>query len=146
DFLLQVTRRLHGDRHAVLQRMEQLVRAEALRRPRGEQQPDDVHAFCGSVSQADGSNRLFSFAAQLGSVTPWRTAVISAMIATAISGGVFEPMYSPTGPRSRAISCSDRSNSRSRKRRASLFFFEPIAPTENAADLSASINAMSSSF
>ena len=33
-----------------------------------------------------------------GSVTPWRTAVISARIATAISGGVFEPMYRPTGP------------------------------------------------
>ena len=46
-----------------------------------------------------------------------------------LSGGVFEPRYRPTGPRSRAISSSETSKPRSRSRRASLFFFEPIAPT-----------------
>ena len=44
------------------------------------------------TSQAEASKRGFGFAAQVGSDTPWRTAVISARIATAISGGVFEPM------------------------------------------------------
>ena len=68
-------------------------------------------------------------ASRFGSDTPWRTAVISARIATAISGGVLEPMYRPTGPRRRAISPSETSNSFRRRRRASLFFFEPMAPT-----------------
>ena len=67
-----------------------------------------------------------------GGVTPWRTAVISARIATAISGGVLAPIFRPTGPCSRAISSSDRSkparrcaprvvvlaSSRSRRRRS----------------------------
>src|SRR5687768_5290205 len=108
------------------QRVAQLVRAEARRRARGQQQADDIQVL---TSQADASKRRSAFAAQLGSLTPWRTAVISARIATAISGGVFEPMYRPTGPRRRAISSLDRSNSSSRSRRASLFFFEPMAPT-----------------
>jgi hypothetical protein len=63
------------------------------------------------------------------SVMPRRTAVISASIDTAISGGVRLPIGNPTGPCSRAISSSDRSNCFSRCRRASLFFYEPIAPT-----------------
>src|SRR5512132_4399714 len=109
------------------QAMAQLVGAEARRRPGGEQQPDHVQACF--TSQADASKRGWGLAAHEGSLTPWRTAVISARIATAISGGVFEPMYRPTGPRRRAISPSERSNSRSRTRRASLFFFEPMAPT-----------------
>ena len=81
------------------------------------------------TSHAEGSKRRSGFAAQDGSFTPWRTAVISARIATAISGGVLEPMYRPTGPRRRAISSAETSNSFSRSRRASLFFFEPMAPT-----------------
>src|ERR687898_2039574 len=124
---LQMPCRLHCDRNSVRQRVAQLVGTEAGRRPCGEQQPDDVQVCF--TSQAEGSKRRSGFAAQLGSVTPWRTAVISARIATAISGGVLEPMYRPTGPRRRAISSSETSNSRRRSRRASLFFFEPMAPT-----------------
>src|SRR3954470_862862 len=133
-----MARRLHGDGDAVRQGVRELVGAEAARRACGEQQPDQVAqalltfaglASAGLTSQAEGSKRRSGLAAQLGSATPWRTAVISARIATAISGGVFDPMYSPTGPRRRAISCSDKSNSRRRTRRASLFFFEPMAPT-----------------
>src|SRR5687768_12191461 len=109
------------------QQVLELVGAEARRRAGCKQQPDDVQGVL--TSHAEGSKRRSGFAAQLGSATPWRTAVISATIATAISGGVFEPMYRPTGPRRRAISSAERSNSRSRSRRASLFFFEPMAPT-----------------
>src|SRR5688572_1175563 len=127
EFHLQMTRRLHGDGNAVRQLVAQLVGAEAARRPCGEQQADDLQVCF--TSHAEGSKRRSGLAAQLGSFTPWRTAVISARIATASSGGVFEPMYSPTGPRRRAISSAERSNSRSRSRRASLFFFEPMAPT-----------------
>src|SRR6185436_16329738 len=94
---VEVTRGLHRDGNAVRQLVAQLVGAEAARRPRGEQQADDFQVCF--TSQADGSKRRSGFAAQLGSCTPWRTAVISARIATAISGGVFEPMYRPTGPR-----------------------------------------------
>src|SRR5919109_4659361 len=125
-----MARGLHGDRHAVRQRMTQLVGAEARGGACREQQADDVQVGClAGTSQDEGSKRRSGFAAQVGSGTPWRTAVISAMIATAISGGVFEPMYRPTGPRRRAISSADTSNSFSRSRRASLFFFEPMAPT-----------------
>src|SRR5262245_40066399 len=120
-------RGLHRDGDAVGQLVAQLVGAEASRRACCQQQANDFQVCF--TSQAEGSKRRSGFAAQLGSLTPWRTAVISARIATAISGGVFEPMYSPTGPRRRAISSADRSNSSSRLRRASLFFFEPIAPT-----------------
>src|SRR5579859_7147611 len=130
---LEVPRGLQGNRHTVGQRMRELVGAEPARRAGGEQQPDyaaqEALTSEALTSQAEGSKRRAGFAAQLGSLTPWRTAVISARIATAISGGVFEPMYSPTGPRSRAISPSERSNSRRRTRRASLFFLEPMAPT-----------------
>src|SRR6185369_11404262 len=135
DLDFQVARGLRGDRHAVRQRVHELVGTEAARATRREQDPDDAQAFCfcccpcGGISQAEGSKRRAGLAAQEGSVTPWRTAVISAMIATAISGGVLEPIYRPTGPRRRAISPSDRSNSLRRTRRASLFFFEPMAPT-----------------
>ena len=125
--------------NAVRQLVAQLVGAEAAGRARRQQQADDVQVcFEGTgeafspvpvVSQAEGSKRRSGFAAQDGSFTPWRTAVISARIATAISGGVLEPMYRPTGPRRRAISSAETSNSFSRSRRASLFFFEPIAPT-----------------
>src|SRR5918994_2619067 len=107
--------------------MLELVGAEAGRRACREEQAYDAQLCL--TSQAEGSKRGSGFAAQLGSFTPWRTAVISARIATAISGGVLEPMYRPTGPRSRAISSSETSNSRRRSRRASLFFFEPMAPT-----------------
>src|SRR3990172_468944 len=124
-----MARSLNGDRHVVRQRVQQLVGTEAGRRTRRQQNGDDVQAFWGVTSHAEGSKRGAGFAAQLGSVTPWRTAVISARIATAISGGVLEPMYRPTGPRSRAISPSESSNSFRRLRRASLFFFEPMAPT-----------------
>src|SRR5258707_670091 len=111
--------------------MLQLVGAEAARRSGGEQEPDDLQTglAVAGTSQAEGSKRRSGFAAHEGSLTPWRTAVISARIATAISGGVFEPMYRPTGPRRRAISSAETSNSFSRSRRASLFFFEPMAPT-----------------
>src|SRR5260221_3288116 len=129
---LEVARGLDCDRNAMGQRVAQLVRAETRSGACCEQQADDVQACC-FTSQAEGSKRGFGFAAQEGSETPWRTAVISARIATAISGGVFEPMYRPTGPRRRAISSAETSNSLSRSRRASLFFFEPIAPTSNAA-------------
>src|SRR5690242_21441682 len=109
------------------ERMTQLVGAEAGRRACREQQADDVQVCL--TSHAEASKRCFGFAAQEGSDTPWRTAVISARIATAISGGVFEPMYRPTGPRSRAISSAETSKPLRRSRRASLFFFEPMAPT-----------------
>src|SRR6267143_4167037 len=92
QFGLQMARRLHGDGYAVRQRVLQLVGTEALRRSRGEQEPDDVLQVAVLTSQAEGSKRRSGLAAQLGSLTPWRTAVISARIATAISGGVFEPM------------------------------------------------------
>src|SRR6185436_1287150 len=124
---LQMARGLHGDRNAVRQLMAQLVGTEAGRGACREQQADDVQVCL--TSHAEGSKRRSGFAAQDGSFTPWRTAVISARIATAISGGVFEPMYRPTGPRRRAISSAETSNSFSRSRRASLFFFEPMAPT-----------------
>jgi len=88
---MQVARGLHGDRHAVRQAVGELVGAEARRGPRCEQEPDDVQVGV-LTSQADGSKRRSGFAAQEGSLTPWRTAVISARIATAISGGVLEPM------------------------------------------------------
>src|SRR5207248_8495461 len=123
----QMPRGLHGDWHAVRQRMAQLVGAEARGGACREQQADDVQVCL--TSQAEGSKRRSGLAAQVGSLTPWRTAVISARIAMAISGGVLEPMYRPTGPRSRAISSADTSNSFRRSRRASLFFFEPMAPT-----------------
>src|ERR1700741_3206853 len=120
-------RGLHGDRHAVRKRMAQLVGTEARHGACREQQAEDSQACL--TSQAEASKRRSGFAAQEGSFTPWRTAVISARIATAISGGVLEPMYNPTGPRRRAISSAETSNSLSRSRRASLFFLEPIAPT-----------------
>src|SRR6185503_1641703 len=127
-------RRLHRDRHLVRQGMQEFVGAESRRRTRSQQDGNDVQVWrdltsAGATSHAEGSKRAAGFAAQLGSLTPWRTAVISARIATAISGGVLEPMYRPTGPRRRAISPSDNSNSLRRTRRASLFFFEPMAPT-----------------
>src|SRR3954469_17224761 len=124
---------LHRDGYPVGQRMGELVRAEPARRARGEQHSDniaqDVLTSGVLTSHAEASKRRAGLAAQLGSLTPWRTPVISARMATAISGGVLEPMYRPTGPRSRAISSSETSNSRSRTRRASLFFLEPMAPT-----------------
>src|SRR4051812_278734 len=124
---------LHRKGDPVGQRIGELVGAEPPRRARGEQPSDNIaqEVLTSGVltSHAEASKRRAGLAAQLGSLTPWRTAVISARMATAISGGVFEPMYRPTGPRSRAISSSETSNSRSRTRRASLFFFEPIAPT-----------------
>ncbi len=88
---MQVARGLHRDGHAVRQAMAELVGPEARRGPRGEQEPDDVQVAV-LTSQADGSKRRSGLAAQEGSLTPWRTAVISARIATAISGGVLEPM------------------------------------------------------
>ena len=88
----QVASRCDGDRLPVGERMEEFVGAETGGRTRREEDPDDAQAFSGATSQADGSKRLFSFAAHEGSGTPWRTAVISPRIATAISGGVFEPM------------------------------------------------------
>src|SRR3954471_10047016 len=128
DYGAQVTRGLQRDRHAVRQAMRQLIGAEASRGPRCEQESDDVQPGV-LTSQAEGSKRRSGLAAHDGSLTPWRTAVISARIANAISGGVFEPIYRPTGPRRRAISSAERSNSFSLSRRASLFFLEPIAPT-----------------
>src|SRR4051794_39866513 len=98
-------------------RVAQLVGAEARRRARREQQPDDVFQEV-LTSQAEGSKRAAGLAAQEGSLTPWRTAVISARMATAISGGVLEPIYRPTGPRRRAISSAETSNSFRRSRRA----------------------------
>src|SRR5437763_1066450 len=74
------------------QPMAQLVGAEARGGACREQQAYDVQAVGCLTSQAEGSKRRSGFAAQVGSLTPWRTAVISARIATAISGGVFEPM------------------------------------------------------
>src|SRR5438876_306127 len=85
-------RRLNRDGYAVRQRVLQLVGTEALRGSRGKQEPDDVLQVVVLTSQAEGSKRRSGLAAQVGSLTPWRTAVISARIATAISGGVFEPM------------------------------------------------------
>lgn len=87
---LEMARRLHGNRDAVGQRVTQLVGAEARSGSRREEQPDDIQVCF--TSQADGSKRRSGFAAHDGSFTPWRTAVISARIATAISGGVFEPI------------------------------------------------------
>src|SRR4029077_10938217 len=81
---LQMARRLHGDGYAVRQRVLQLVRTEALRRSRGEQEPDDVLQVVVLTSQAEGAKRRSGLAAQVGSLTPWRTAVISARTATAI--------------------------------------------------------------
>src|SRR5437588_129253 len=86
----QMSRGLHGDWHAVRQRMAQLVGAEARGGACREQQADDVQVCL--TSQAEGSKRRSGLAAQVGSLTPWRTAVISARIAMAISGGVLEPM------------------------------------------------------
>src|SRR5438270_402540 len=86
----QMPRGLHGDWHAVRQRMAQLVGAEARSGACREQQADDVQVCL--TSQAEGSKRRSGLAAQVGSLTPWRTAVISARIAMAISGGVLEPM------------------------------------------------------
>ena len=86
----QMAQGLHRDRHAVRQRVAQLVGAEARSGACREQQANDIQACL--TSQAEGSKRGLGFAAQEGSETPWRTAVISARIATAISGGVFEPM------------------------------------------------------
>src|SRR5205085_2643431 len=60
---------------------------------------------------------------------PLREAMRSARIATAISGGVREPIVSPTGPRSRAICEGRRSKSASRLRRSALVRAEPTAPT-----------------
>src|SRR5262249_49239155 len=118
----EVTRRLDRDGDAVRQQVKQLVRAEAARRAGGEQDRPDLQVLL--TSQAEGSKRGAGLAAQEGSPTPWRTAVISATIATAISGGVFEPRYRPTGPCRRAISLAASSNSSRRLRRASLFFLE----------------------
>src|SRR6185295_1887809 len=103
------------DGHAMRQVVLQLVGAEPACGARREQQADDLQGVF--TSHADGSKRRSGFAAHDGSLTPWRTAVISARIATAISGGVFEPMYRPTGPRRRAISPAETSNSLSRSRR-----------------------------
>src|SRR6185503_10061464 len=89
-FRQEIAQRLHRDRHAVRQRMAQLVGAEARSGAGREQQADDVQVCF--TSHAEGSKRLCGLAAQLGSETPWRTAVISARMATAISGGVLEPM------------------------------------------------------
>src|SRR6185312_16627545 len=99
---------------------QQLVGAEAGSRAGREKNRGDLQV----LTQAEGSKRAAGLAAHEGSLTPWRTAVISARIATAISGGVLEPRYSPTGPRRRAISLAASSNSSRRLRRASLFFFE----------------------
>jgi len=88
----QVPRGLHRDGHAMRQPMAQLVGAEARGGACREQQAYDVQVVGCLTSQAEGSKRRSGFAAQVGSLTPWRTAVISARIATAISGGVFEPM------------------------------------------------------
>src|SRR5260221_11544892 len=96
NFLCQVPGRLNGDGDAVRQVVTQLVGAEARCGACCEQQADDVQGVL--TSQADGSKRRSAFAAQLGSATPWRTPVISAGSATAISGAVLEPVDSPTGP------------------------------------------------
>jgi len=63
------------------------------------------------------------------STMPLREATRSARIASAISGGVREPIARPTGPRSRAISCAVRSKSASRLRRSALVRELPTAPT-----------------
>jgi hypothetical protein len=60
-------------------------------------------------------------------------AVISASIATAISGGVLLPIFNPTGPCRRAISSCERSNSARRLRRASLFGRAPAVHDLNLA-------------
>ena len=82
-----MARGLHGDGHAVRQRVAQLVRAEASGGARREQEPDDLQVCLDFAGRRRRSARS-GFAAQHGSFTPWRTAVISARIATAISGGV----------------------------------------------------------
>ena len=100
---LQVPRGLHRDRQR-----RAAARGAACRNRSGVAEPaassrPTMFKAC-FTSHAEGSKRCAGFAAQEGSFTPWRTAVISARIATAISGGVLEPMYRPTGPRRRAIS------------------------------------------
>ena len=90
QFRFQMPCGLHCDRDAVWQVVAKLVGAKARRRSGGEQQPDELQGVL--TSQAEGSKRRSGFAAQLGSDTPCRTAVISARMATAISGGVFEPI------------------------------------------------------
>jgi len=67
--------------------------------------------------------------AAFSSITPLRVAMRSARMATAISGGVREPIERPTGPRSLATSRGERSNSPRRLRRSALVCFEPTAPT-----------------
>ena len=146
-----MARRLHGDRPR-----RAAGRAAACRSRSGSPSPPRAggrrcSSFEGGAegltSQADGSKRAAGFAAQLGSLTPWRTAVISARIATAISGGVFEPMYRPDRPAQardlglgqvellQALRGARRCSSSSRWRRR-----------RTRRDLSASISARSSSF
>ena len=57
------------------------------------------------------------------------TAVISAIIDTAISGGVWLPMASPTGACRRDKACGEMPNSNSLSRRFLLLSLEPKAPT-----------------
>ena len=106
-----------------LQRMQQLVRAEAAARSGGDQ---DARRFCHVVRGLPALPATFT----IGTATQFFTAVISARIATAISGGVRLPMGKPTGPCRRAASSAEMSKYCCRRtRRLSLFTFEPSAPT-----------------
>jgi hypothetical protein len=63
-------------------------------------------------------------------LAPFLTAVISARIDTAISGGVLLPIGRPTGPCSLSPSVCDKSKCCiSRLRRRWLLMFDPSAPT-----------------
>ena len=85
-------------------------RAARRRRDPVRRQPATRHSVCEPLQSARWPS----------SRTPRRTAVISATIASAISGGVRPPMLSPTGPWSFASSSGPTSNSRRRWRRTSL--------------------------
>src|SRR5689334_6794137 len=81
-------RGLHRDGDAVRQAVQELVGAEAPGRAGREQQPGDglqevlASGARAGTSHAEGSKRCAGFAAHEGSLTPWRTAVISARMAT----------------------------------------------------------------
>ena len=115
-----------GQRHrlTVGKAVHQLVAAEAAPRTGGEQDADDL----GAHARTRGSAAAAAVAGRVA--TPLRTAVISARIASAISGGVRLPIGRPTGPCRRSTCAGVRSKYCSRRsRRCWLFTVEPSAPT-----------------
>ena len=91
------------------------------RRPRARWRSPDVAPSRGATRPR--------FAASGAPEPPYRSATISARIASAVSAGSRPPRSSPIGPRSRPSSASVTPASSSRARRSAWVLREPTAPT-----------------